>query len=52
MAGREGGGSGGIIHHGDESEWVQRREAGENRRLKPTQGSWVQGSSLFSMVRL
>lgn len=34
MAGREGGGSGGIMHHGDKCEWVQRREAGENRRLK------------------
>lgn len=34
MAGREGGGSGGIMHYGDKCEWVQRREAGENRRLK------------------
>lgn len=25
MAGREGGGSGGIMHHG-EYEWVQRRK--------------------------
>lgn len=33
MAGREGGGSGGIMHRGDKCEWVQR-EAGENRRLK------------------
>lgn len=31
MAGREGGGSGGIMHHGDECEWVQRREEGERR---------------------
>lgn len=30
---QEGGGSGGIMHHWDESEWVQRREAGESRRL-------------------
>lgn len=28
VAGREGGGSGGMKHHGDECEWVQRREAG------------------------
>lgn len=28
VAGREGGGSGGIKHHGDKCEWVQRREAG------------------------
>lgn len=30
MAGREGGGSGGIMHHRD--EWVQGREEGEERR--------------------
>lgn len=34
MAGREGGGSGGIMCHRDECEWVQRREEGEKRRLK------------------
>lgn len=31
MAGREGGGSGGIMHRRDECEWVQRREEGEKR---------------------
>lgn len=34
MAGREGGGRGGIKHHGDQCEWVQRREEGEKRKLK------------------
>lgn len=31
MAGREGGGSGGIMHHG-ECEWVQRSKNGERRQ--------------------
>lgn len=34
MAGREGGGSGGITHRRDECEWVQRREEREDRKMK------------------
>lgn len=48
MAGREGGGSGGIMHHGDECEWVQRREEGkkrEDRKMKISckNSHWVRG---------